>query len=153
MAEWRREAIQVQRQRERLGDQRSQPWHPCRPNTKGRRGAQWNRNHVAYVDDVGIDYIEITADNYVTRTTEHFLIRNGSPYWPDNFIHFKDLPKFGDLNGDYRVDVIDLSILESRWGTSDPASDLSHDGTVYIFDLSILLSHWSSNHTFADLAK
>jgi surface antigen len=115
--------------------------------------AQWNRNHVAYVDDVGIDYIEITADNYVTRTTEHFLIRNGSPYWPDNFIHFKGLPKLADLNGDYRVDVTDLSILESRWGTSDPASDLNQDGTVNIFDLSILLSHWSSNHTFADLAK
>jgi surface antigen len=115
--------------------------------------AQWNRGHVAYVDDVGIDYIEITADNFNARTTEHFLIRNGSPYWPDNFIHFKDLPKYADLNGDYRVDVTDLSILESRWGTSDPVSDLNRDGTVNVFDLSILLSHWSSDHTFADLAK
>jgi hypothetical protein len=48
----------------------------------------------------------------------------------------------GDINGDGVVNVFDLSILLSHWGTNDAASDLNHDGTVSIFDLSTLLSNW-----------
>src|SRR5438067_2017322 len=47
-----------------------------------------------------------------------------------------------DLNHDGTVNVFDLSILLSKWGTSDATSDLNHDGTVNIFDLSALLSAW-----------
>jgi O-glycosyl hydrolase len=52
--------------------------------------------------------------------------------------------KVGDINGDGAVNIFDLSILLSHWGTSDSASDLNHDGTVNIFDLSVLLSHWGT---------
>jgi len=48
----------------------------------------------------------------------------------------------GDINVDGVVNVFDLSILLSHWGTNDAASDLNGDGTVNIFDLSSLLSHW-----------
>jgi hypothetical protein len=48
----------------------------------------------------------------------------------------------GDLNGDGTVNVFDLSILLSKWGTNDATADLNSDGTVNIFDLSTLLSHW-----------
>jgi subtilisin family serine protease len=48
----------------------------------------------------------------------------------------------GDLNGDGVVNIFDLSILLSNWGTSDPIADINNDGTVNIFDLSILLSNW-----------
>src|SRR5437868_3920538 len=48
----------------------------------------------------------------------------------------------GDLNGDGTVNVFDLSILLSNWGTSDATADINRDGTVNIFDLSTLLSHW-----------
>jgi hypothetical protein len=51
-------------------------------------------------------------------------------------------PKIGDLNGDGVVDVFDLSILLSEWGTQNATADLNKDGTVNVFDLSILLSHW-----------
>lgn len=50
----------------------------------------------------------------------------------------------GDINGDTKVDVFDLSILLSRWNTSDIAADVNKDGTVNVFDLSILLSNWKS---------
>jgi hypothetical protein len=49
-----------------------------------------------------------------------------------------------DLNSDGIVDVIDLSILVSRWGTSDPDADINSDGTVDALDLSVLVSNWGS---------
>ncbi len=51
--------------------------------------------------------------------------------------------KKGDLNNDGRVDVIDLGIFLSNWGsTARPPSDLNQDGKVDIIDLGILLSNW-----------
>ncbi len=51
--------------------------------------------------------------------------------------------KTGDLNNDSRVDVIDLGIFLSNWGsTSRPSSDLNSDGNVNVIDLGILLSNW-----------
>jgi hypothetical protein len=47
-----------------------------------------------------------------------------------------------DLNSDGVVDVIDLSILVSRWGTSDPDADINNDGIVDALDLSVLVSNW-----------
>jgi hypothetical protein len=48
----------------------------------------------------------------------------------------------GDINNDGSVNVLDLSILLSRWQTADATADLNHNGTVDIFDLSILLSNY-----------
>ncbi|MBI2596057.1 hypothetical protein HYW46_04980 [Candidatus Daviesbacteria bacterium] len=48
----------------------------------------------------------------------------------------------GDLNGDNKVDIIDLSVLLSHWLGTDAGSDISKDGKVNIVDLSILLSNW-----------
>ena len=50
--------------------------------------------------------------------------------------------KIGDVNGDGSVNVIDLSLLLSKWGTNYTAADFNHDGTVNVIDLSQLLSHW-----------
>ncbi len=50
----------------------------------------------------------------------------------------------GDLNNDGRIDIFDLSIILSRWNTSNAAADLNRNGKVDIFDLSILLSNWVS---------
>ncbi len=50
----------------------------------------------------------------------------------------------GDLNGDGKVNIYDLSQLLSNWGkTGANSSDLNADGVVNIIDLSILLSHWT----------
>jgi hypothetical protein len=41
------------------------------------------------------------------------------------------------------VDVIDLGILLSNWGsTARPASDLNQNGTVDVVDLGMLLGNW-----------
>jgi hypothetical protein len=53
-----------------------------------------------------------------------------------------EMEKQGDLNGDGVVNIFDLSILLSNWGTSNQNADLNNDGKVDIFDLSILLSNW-----------
>lgn len=52
-------------------------------------------------------------------------------------------PLVGDVNGDGHINITDLSILNSHWGTSYTAADFNHDGTINITDLSILLSHWT----------
>lgn len=49
-----------------------------------------------------------------------------------------------DLNNDGKVNVFDLSILLSKWGTADSVADINKDSTVNVFDLSILLSKWAS---------
>jgi hypothetical protein len=49
-----------------------------------------------------------------------------------------------DLNSDGVVDVIDLSILVSRWGSSDPDADINSDGVVDALDLSVLVSNWGA---------
>lgn len=53
--------------------------------------------------------------------------------------------KVGDINGDNSVNITDLSLLLSSYGStgSNPA-DLDKNGTVNITDLSILLSHYGT---------
>ena len=48
----------------------------------------------------------------------------------------------GDLNGDDKVNAVDLSILISHWSASS-TGDINHDGVVNAVDLSILLDHWT----------
>lgn len=51
----------------------------------------------------------------------------------------------GDLNGDGKVNITDLSVLLSHWGrpgVTVAQGDLNGDGKVNVVDLSILLSHW-----------
>jgi len=50
----------------------------------------------------------------------------------------------GDLNSDNTVNISDLSILLSNYGTSNAAADINGDGLVNILDLSALLSHYGS---------
>ena len=49
----------------------------------------------------------------------------------------------GDVNGDRRVNAIDLSLLLSAWGTNKAGTDINKDGTVGAVDLSILLRNWT----------
>lgn len=50
----------------------------------------------------------------------------------------------GDFNLDGNVDVFDLSIFLSNWGTADEETDLNNDGTVNIFDFSMFLTNWGA---------
>lgn len=49
-----------------------------------------------------------------------------------------------DINEDGKIDLFDLSVLLTNWGTpSNERADLSGDGTVGTKDFSILLSKWT----------
>ena len=49
----------------------------------------------------------------------------------------------GDLNGDGVVNVFDLSLLLSSWGTATAKADVNKDGAVNVFDLSLMLTRWT----------
>ncbi len=65
--------------------------------------------------------------------------------------------KVGDINGDGKVSILDLSIMFSNWGQTiqgDNFADLNNvnnwmslnpdvDNTINILDLSLLFSHWT----------
>ena len=53
--------------------------------------------------------------------------------------------KPGDLDGNGKVDVVDLGIFLSNWGkTTKPPADLDQDGIVDVRDLGILLGNWGN---------
>jgi hypothetical protein len=53
----------------------------------------------------------------------------------------------GDLNGDNSVNISDLSILLTYYGTSSATADINTDSQVNVTDLSILLSHFGQTYT------
>lgn len=44
-----------------------------------------------------------------------------------------------------KVDIFDLSILLSNWGSTTSECDQNSDNKIDIFDFSILLSEWTSS--------
>lgn len=54
--------------------------------------------------------------------------------------------KYSDIDGDQKIGLLDLSILASYWGQSNPKNsfaDINSDGVVNIVDLSILADNWT----------
>ncbi len=50
----------------------------------------------------------------------------------------------GDLDGNNRIDGLDLAILLGRWRLGDECADINDDGVVDGADLSILLQKWGT---------
>jgi surface antigen len=79
--------------------------------------AQWNGGaggtgdlgHVAYVEQVGPDFIVTSDDNFNLRnggSTSRQKITRASGGWPSNFIHLKDVRHaHPDFNGDGKADI------------------------------------------------
>jgi chitodextrinase len=55
-------------------------------------------------------------------------------------------PLTGDLNGDHKINIFDLSTLLSHWNKSG-AGDFNNNGRVDIFDLSVLLSRYGQDNS------
>ncbi len=55
-------------------------------------------------------------------------------------------PITGDLNGDHRINIYDLSILLSHFNKVG-SGDFNNNGKVDIFDLSVLLSHFGLDNS------
>lgn len=49
----------------------------------------------------------------------------------------------GDVNGDGRVNIFDISFVGRRYGTNDLTADLNHDGTVDLLDITIVATNYS----------
>jgi hypothetical protein len=61
---------------------------------------------------------------------------------PSNICEAPDLPS-PDINGDGRVNAIDLAYVLTYWNTPTAIADLDRDGTVGATDLAIVLSAWA----------
>ena len=49
----------------------------------------------------------------------------------------------GDIDGNGKINVIDLSMLLSSWGTNSAKADIDRNQIVNVLDLSILLVNWT----------
>lgn len=52
-------------------------------------------------------------------------------------------PQSGDVDGNQKVDLNDLTLLLTGWSGSSYDLDFNNDSQTNVYDLSILLSHWS----------
>lgn len=50
----------------------------------------------------------------------------------------------GDCNSDGHVNIFDVSILISNFGSSNASCDFNHDGVINILDVSIQISHYGT---------
>jgi hypothetical protein len=48
----------------------------------------------------------------------------------------------GDVTGDNRIDIFDVSFIAARFGSTNPAADITGDGRVDIFDLVIAAANY-----------
>lgn len=95
------------------------------------------------------DHIEPTSTmqvRFVVEDEGNFSITNAGI---DNFLVDELIcgtSCTGDINGDNLVDVSDLLVLLSAWGTcpDNCPADLNSDGAVDVSDLLLLLSAWGS---------
>jgi hypothetical protein len=49
-----------------------------------------------------------------------------------------------DLNQDGFVDIFDVNLVSSHWGSANPAGDANRDGIVDIFDVNLISANWSA---------
>lgn len=58
-------------------------------------------------------------------------------------LELKTKTKIGDLNGDGKVNILDVSRVIDKWGaTNKPPEDINQDNRVDIQDISILIDNW-----------
>jgi len=87
--------------------------------------------------------VKAILDNVQLFATDGSTTTNPGPVTPPVVIP-PVTGKAGDINGDSKINAVDLSILLSNWNKSAARDkgDLSGDGKVSAGDLSILLSNW-----------
>lgn len=56
-------------------------------------------------------------------------------------VNFPTLPA-GDFNGDQRINSLDFSYMNARWGKADLLADIDKNGVVNTLDFSFLSNNW-----------
>jgi hypothetical protein len=49
-----------------------------------------------------------------------------------------------DVNGDGAVDIVDVQLVASAFGTSNPAYDFDNSGAVDVFDIQLVADRWQT---------
>ncbi|OGM97089.1 MAG: hypothetical protein A3B86_03065 [Candidatus Yanofskybacteria bacterium RIFCSPHIGHO2_02_FULL_38_22b] len=86
---------------------------------------------------IGIEDAQVLAnDGFATNILSEII--------PTNISLSKPKDKIADINDNGRIDLVDVSILLTNWGTpKNQRADLNGDGRVDVKDLSTLLSKWT----------
>jgi len=112
-----------------------------------------------------VEVIQLQIEGEVVRTVEGRL---------ESFVHLGDFfggwwagvqwdtPEYhlgpplllaGDLDGDNDVDIVDIMLVASRWGSSqgdvnyDVRYDLDGDGDIDVVDIMLVAAHWGTRST------
>jgi hypothetical protein len=80
---------------------------------------------------------------YQITLTAHDAAGNKTPTTISVMVRNTATEPVADLNGDSKVNISDLSILLTNWGSTSGPADINKSGKVDISDLSILLSKWT----------
>ncbi len=83
------------------------------------------------------------AGNASLSETRNITVNKDAPSTPTPPGPTPEPVKSGDLTSDGKVNIKDLSVLLSAWGTTNTNADLNKSGKVEIGDLSQLLSAWT----------
>ena len=69
---------------------------------------------------------------------------NGNQIYYDIIIPPVIVESTYDLNGDGKVNLLDLALVAQNFGRANPQADANHDGTVDVFDLIAVAQHIGS---------
>ena len=69
---------------------------------------------------------------------------NGNQIHYEIIIHPVIVESTYDLNGDGKVNILDLILVAQNFGRANPQADANHDGTVDVFDLIAVAQHADS---------
>lgn len=56
----------------------------------------------------------------------------------------------GDVTGDDRINIFDLTLMGSRYGSIDPKTDINGDGITNLFDLVLTAANYDRRGPITD---
>ncbi|MBN2294469.1 MAG: SUMF1/EgtB/PvdO family nonheme iron enzyme [Pirellulales bacterium] len=108
-------------------------------SSRGTRGASWR--------DDAISLAASTRGDDLLSAYEHYILG----------FRVASVPEPGDATGDGKVDVSDLGVLASNYGTTSGAEwdegDFTGEGAVDVSDLGVLASHYGFGTTVASVPE